>query len=336
MTQQLEGEESIKVHCLISCLCEIIKRNSSVDYRPFYFGVWDGDFVVNERDELSYFSKDISHELYLKWYEKLFGLPVHEWYNFSRSKEDNIEVLLRLLDEKPQHRTIIVHIDMSLMPERENKFHQRPFPHFLIIEKTSNEREWFMCDPDFRWEGVVSRERVLEAIRGNILGGGYYIDAINIQEPTRETVEELFKATFQEEHNELTVQIKGIVERLSAEADKRQLRQLTPALRQLKVLAIRKYSYEHAFMYLMAERDPSHKQFVSYCELIEELVQGYTSVQYLAIKLATTYRMELVQQIMVHLKRLDRVEKQIKQGLKQDFDGWCEREWAVSSRGGIQ
>ncbi|MGO4543548.1 DUF6005 family protein [Paenibacillus sp. 2TAB23] len=332
MNQPLEGEESIKVHCLISCLCEIVKRNSSVDYRPFYFGVWDGDFVVNENEELSYFSKDITHEAYLNWYTQLFGLPVKEWYDFSRSKAYNVEVLLQLLEEKPAHRSIIVHIDMALMPERENKFHQKPFPHFLMIEKTDNEDEWFMCDPDFRWEGIVRRERVLEAIRGNAFGGGYYIDAIRIQEPARENVEQLFLATFKGDRNELTAQIRGIVARLSAGGEAEQLRRLTPSLRQLKVLAIRKYGYEHAFMYLMPERDPSDSAFIRYSDLVEELVQGYTTVQYLAIKLATTYRMELVETIHTHLDRLDDVEKQIKQGLEQFFFRW--REHAAVEAGG--
>lgn len=320
--QPLEGEESIKVHCLISCLCEIVKRNSGVDYRPFYFGIWDGDFVVNERGELSYFSEEITHEAYLEWYEQLFGLTVHEWYDFTRSKEDNVNVLLQLLDGKPEHRSVIVHIDMALMPERENKFHQKPFPHFLMIEKTDNEEEWFMRDPDFRWEGIVRRERVLEAVRGNAFGGGYYIDAVRVQEPSKESVERLFLSTFKGERNELTERIKGIVAELSASGEAVQLRRLTPALRQLKVLAIRKYGYEHAFMYLMPERDPSNPEFLGYCDLIEELVQGYTTVQFLAIKLATTHRLELVKQINAHLERIDGVENQIKQGLEQYFIRW--------------
>lgn len=333
MEQTLEGEESIKVHCLLSCLCDIVKRYSSVDYRPFYFGVWDGDFEVNENDELSYFSKGITHEFYLKWYEELFGLPVQEWYDFSRSKAANVDVLLQLLDEKPDHRSIIVHIDMALMPERENKFHQKPFPHFLMVEKTDNEEEWLMRDPDFRWEGIVSRERVLEAVRGNAFGGGYYIDAVHIKEPSKEAIERLFWATFKGERNELTEQIKGIVARLSASGDAAQLRKLTPALRQLKVLAIRKYGYEHVFMYLMPERDPSNAEFLSYCDLIEELVQGYTTVQFLAIKLATTHRLALVKQLAAHLERIDDVEKRIKQGLERSFMKW--REQAAVQAGGL-
>ena len=50
-------------------------------------------------------------------------------------------------------------VDMSLLPERENKFHQKPFPHYLMISKTEKEEEWFMLDPDFRWEGNMEREK---------------------------------------------------------------------------------------------------------------------------------------------------------------------------------
>lgn len=57
-----ESMTSIKVHCLVSCFCEIIKRRSDIDFRPFYFGLWDGDFDIIEGGIISYHSENINHD----------------------------------------------------------------------------------------------------------------------------------------------------------------------------------------------------------------------------------------------------------------------------------
>ncbi|MDF2670894.1 MAG: hypothetical protein K0R67_3200, partial [Paenibacillus sp.] len=169
-------EVSIKVHCIVSCFCEIVKRNSSIDTRPFYFGVWDAAFDVTSMGEITYYQHNLTHDYFLYWFEQLFGPKVHEWYDRTRNQTDNLTTLLTLMDECPKYRSIVVQIDMSYMPERENKFHQKPFPHFLIVSKTEREEEWLMIDPDFRWEGVVQREQVIEGFLQNPFGGGFYID----------------------------------------------------------------------------------------------------------------------------------------------------------------
>lgn len=51
---------SIKVHCLVSCFCEIIKRRGDIDFRPFYFGLWDGDFDITEGGIISYHPKTLT------------------------------------------------------------------------------------------------------------------------------------------------------------------------------------------------------------------------------------------------------------------------------------
>ncbi len=50
----------IKVHCFVSCVCEVIKTEG-VDHRPYYFGVWDADFDVLENYVLTYHSNNIDH-----------------------------------------------------------------------------------------------------------------------------------------------------------------------------------------------------------------------------------------------------------------------------------
>jgi hypothetical protein len=47
----------------------------------------------------------------------------------------------------------MVMLDLFHLPERENKFNQNPFPHYLMLEKTDDPRVWQVNDPDFRWEG---------------------------------------------------------------------------------------------------------------------------------------------------------------------------------------
>ena len=118
---------SIKVHCLVSCFCEIIKRRSDIDFRPFYFGLWDGDFDITEGGIISYHSENINHDHYLLWYEKLYGMKVNEWYDHAKDKDSNVETFLQLVENKPENRYVIVMVDMSLLPERENKFHQNRF-----------------------------------------------------------------------------------------------------------------------------------------------------------------------------------------------------------------
>ena len=53
----------------------------------------------------------------------------------QKIKDSNVETFLELVENKPENRYVIVMVDMSLLPERENKFHQKPFPHYLMISK---------------------------------------------------------------------------------------------------------------------------------------------------------------------------------------------------------
>lgn len=311
----------IKVHCVVSCFCEIIRRRSKVDYRPFYFGLWDGDFDITEEGVISYHSDNINHDSYLYWYEQLYGLKVYKWYDDSKSKQENLETFLHLVETKPENRYVMVMVDMSLLPERENKFHQKPFPHYLMISETENENEWFMFDPDFRWEGNMEKEKVIDSIVNNPFGGGFFIDVPAVQEPKQEVLETYFLETFKKDYNELTVRLKELIVCM---VEKDALSNLIPAVKQIPVLAIRKYSYEHAFAYFQEAIGYSEDEFEYWCDRVEEIVQGFTNVQYKAIKMAMTKNTALLPSIIEKLDEMDKVELEMKEELERQFIQWKE------------
>jgi hypothetical protein len=324
-TVNTKEEVSIKVHCIVSCFCEVVKRRSHVDYRPFYFGVWDAPFDHTETGEITYFQNDLRHDYFLYWFEQLFGTKVNEWYDTSKDKASNLATFLDLIENCPDYRYVIVQVDLSLLPERENKFHQKPFPHFLMIAKTDHEDEWFMCDPDFRWEGVVSREKVVQAIVENPFGGGFYIDAQHFQEPTNDAVERLYTASFDKKQNELTDSLIEWIPKIAQERDGCTFSMLTLAVKQLPVLAIRKYGYEHALMYFMEQTGFSEEAFEYWANEIERVVKGFSTVQFKVMKMAMTHSVALLPSIVEQLTDMNAIELRIKQELERQFQLWKSR-----------
>lgn len=315
-------EVSIKVHCIVSCFCEIVKRSSQVDWRLFYLGVWDAEFDVTPSGAITYYQHHLSHDYFLNWFETLFGPKVHQWYDASKDREDNAATLLSLVENCPENRYIVVQIDMSCMPERENKFHQKPFPHFLMISKTEKEDEWFMLDPDFRWEGIVKKAQVMEAFLQNPFGGGFYVDAAGIGAPSPEVVERFYEASYPKQHNELTSQLKVWISKITGQQDGFELAMLMDTVKQLPVIAIRKYSYEHALMYFNDSAGVPYEQFDHWTDRIEELVQGYSNIQYRTIKMAMTGSAIKLSGIMKRLDELDALELSIKQEVQRQFMLW--------------
>jgi hypothetical protein len=226
------------------------------------------------------------------------------------------------MDECPKYRSIVVQIDMSYMPERENKFHQKPFPHFLIISKTEREEEWLMIDPDFRWEGVVQREQVIEAFLQNPFGGGFYIDALSVHPPAPEPLQRFYAASFDKNYNDLTWKLKELIRKMALEQDGYTRTMLVQAVKQLPVIAIRKYSYEHALMYLNDQVGAPYMEFEHWCDKIEQLVQGFSNVQYRAMKLAMTGRTSMLPGILQSLDEMDIVELDIKQEVQRKYLQW--------------
>ncbi|MFJ7915695.1 MULTISPECIES: DUF6005 family protein [unclassified Lysinibacillus] len=312
----------IKVHCFVSCVCEVIKRSEGVDHRPYYFGVWDADFDVLDNGVLTYHSDQIDHHFFQTWYEMLYGIKLYKWYDDKQSKQENINKLLKLLENKSPHQHVMVMLDLSMLPERENKFHQRPFPHYVMLESTENEEDWFMYDPDFRWEGILPKERILAAIQEPTVGGGYYFNSETIIAPTTEMVEAYFNTCIKLHCNPLTDAITEIIKKYIAGKEQENMSKLPTALKQLPVIAIRKYAYEHAFAFFGEALGHDEESFDTWCDDIERLVNGYTTIQYRVMKLAMTQDLLLAKDIFLKLEEQNLLEFKIKQGLQECFQAW--------------
>lgn len=319
----------IKVHCFVSCVCEIIKRTSGVDHRPFYFGVWDADFSVNADKVLSYHSPHTRHEDFREWYRQLYGIQIHEWFDADAPKEQNIATLNELLYARPPGRQIMVMLDMYRLPERENKFQQNPFPHYVMLETTDNPEEWFMSDPDFRWEGILPRAMILDSIRSPAAAGGFYFDDLDIRHSADETVAAYFAQCMKPENNPFTDALRAILRAHLDDQASLPLEHLTLAFREIPVMAIRKYAYEHAFAWFLEQRgeqvDETNCVFEGWCDDIERLVKTYTRIQFRAMKLVMSRDRSLVTGIERLLDEQDDREFRIKQALQSLFDEWWQQ-----------
>ncbi|AXT40306.1 phosphopantetheine-binding protein [Alteromonas sp. BL110] len=318
--------EDIKVHCFVSCLCESIKASPKVDHRPFYFGVWDADVVVTEEFTLAYHDESVSHDFFIQWYKRIYGVEVAPWYDNTKTKAQNIAELESLLDNATDSQNIMVMLDMYLLPERENKFNQNPFPHYVMLKKTDNQQRWFMSDPDFRWEGEVERTDVINAITSPHVAGGYLFDSNDIAPSSLETITEYFKATFLPNHNVLTDAIRKIVV-AHRDYPNGKGAHLGEALKQIPVLAIRKYAYEHGFAYFWRDIGFPEVTFELWCDEIEKLVSTYKAIQYRAIKLSELAKESketatLFEEIIRLLDEQDSTEKKIKSKLNDVYCEW--------------
>ncbi|TXC91622.1 Petrobactin biosynthesis protein AsbE [Metabacillus litoralis] len=316
----------IKVHCFVSCVCEVIKKKQGVDHRPYYFGVWDADFDIQE-GILTYHSNDIDHDFFQLWYELLYGIKLNKWYDENKSKQENIDIMLELIEKKSQNDHVMVMLDLSMLPERENKFNQKPFPHYVMIEKTANDDEWFMFDPDFRWEGRLPKEKILHAILDPSVKGGYMFNSESLIPPNSKTIEAYFNTCIKHTCNPIINAVSEIIKLYTAGEKRDHISELTLALKQLPVLAIRKYAYEHAFAYLFECLGENDKEFEYWCDEIERLVKGFTTIQYRAMKLAITKDLSLLQEIESKLAEQNILEFKIKKGLQHYFDKWVRNQY---------
>jgi len=229
-------------------------------------------------------------------------------------------------------------IDMYRLPERENKFNANPFPHYVMLETTDDPDVWMMLDPDFRWEGELPKDRILHAIESPAVAGGYVFDSNEIQPTNNTALRDYFIDSFYEHQNPMTDAVQHVV---NHHQETEQFEQLPEALKQLPVLAIRKYAFEHglAFFYLALGYDleAGLDEFEELCVVIEELVESYKLIQYRAMKLAQIAQQPELddkqrnvknQAILLEIKQLledqNNREFQVKKRLKTLFDQWSE------------
>ncbi|KMO34439.1 phosphopantetheine-binding protein, partial [Methylobacterium variabile] len=311
----------LKIHCFVSCVCDGLKARG-IDHRPFYFLIWDAEFAITDEFRLAYHSDAMDHEAFRYWFERLYGVPVVSWYDHSRSKDDNVAVLLDLLERRAPDERVMVMLDMFHLPERENKFNQNPFPHYLMVGLTDDPALWQVRDPDFRWEGVIERERMLNAIRQPSVAGGYRFDPARARPPADADLAAFFEACFNPDANPLIDAVRAVV---SAHAEGRgglRLADVGEALRELPVITIRKWAYEHGFAFFWRALRWPDAEFQRICDEIEALVNGLTALHYGILKLARTADPTQVPPIMARLDALDAAEFALKRRLAAAYAAW--------------
>ncbi|KUP06132.1 Petrobactin biosynthesis protein AsbE [Bacillus coahuilensis p1.1.43] len=318
----------IKVHCFVSCVCEVINKAEGVDHRPYYFGVWDSDFFI-ENHVLHYHSPNTNHEFFKDWYKTLYGIELVKWYDPTKSVQENQLHLCDLVEHKKEYEQIMVMIDLSYLPERENKFHTKPFPHYVMVEKMDDEESWFMWDPDFRWEGKVSKERILESMEEPTVGGGYIFSTEQLVPPTELTVEAYFATCMKLDTYPMTEAVQKIIHNYVDSESETSRPSLKDSLRHLPVLAIRKYAYEHAYAYFWERLGFDEDWFETWCDKIELLVKGYTLIQYKAMKYDRMPSESLLTEIDQIIHNQFHLESQIKHGLMNCFHQWKESQQSV-------
>lgn len=322
-TEGVHGEMpyDLKIHCFVSCVCDGLKKRG-IDHRPFYFLIWDAEFTITDGFRLAYHSDATDHEGFRYWFERLYGVPLVAWYDHSRSKEENVATLLECLDARAPDECIMVMLDMFHLPERENKFNQNPFPHYLLLELTDDPALWQVRDPDFRWEGLIERDRLLNAIRQPTVAGGYRFDHARAHPPAEADLAAFFEASFRPETNPLTDAVRAIV---LAHAEGRGglvLAGIGEALRELPVMSIRKWAYEHGFAFFWRALRWPDPEFQRICDEIESLVNGLTALHYAVLKLARTGDRALVAPILERLDALDALEFSLKRQLAAAWAAW--------------
>ncbi|CZF85401.1 acyl carrier protein [Grimontia celer] len=320
---QEEEFEDVKVHCFVSCVCESLKRKG-IDHRPFYFGVWDATFTISENYQLQYHSDEINHGSFLDWYHRLYGVALDPWYDEGKTKQDNIEEMQRLLATKAETSHLMVMLDMYQLPERENKFNQNPFPHYVMLENTHDPKTLFMSDPDFRWEGELESARIFNAISQPSVAGGYLLDETGLKHADDRDVQAYFEACFIADGNPLTSAIRRILDAHVRGYAGIKLTDLSLALREIRVIAVRKYAYEHGFAFFWRALGLPDDDFEIWCDVIEELIQTYSRIQYQIMKLAETGDLDLQVEIYALLNKQDRTEFRIKKRLNEVYRDWCE------------
>ena len=310
----------IKVHCVVSCLSQALKDKGGIDHRPLYIGLWDGQVVVDERMQLSYHAQDIDHGFYLDWARRLFGLRVTRWYDDDAPKADNLKRLQDLLTDWRAGTYVMPMVDMFLLPTRDNKFAQDPFPHYALLEPTADPATWMMRDPDFRWEGPVPAADLRAAFLRETVAGGYVFDNADAHPARDDGIQAIFAATFDPDAVPLIEAMRRIVQ---AHATILPRPDLEDALRELPVIAIRKYAYEHALAIFGDIEGTDHDAFEECCDRIAALHGGLNAAHLRAVAYARGGDADDLARVMADLDALTALER----GIKATVAEWHARWW---------
>lgn len=339
----LEYDEDIKLHCFVSCLSEVLKRRG-IDQRVLYFGVWDSELVVTSDCVISYHSETIRHDFFVEWFERLFGIAARSFYRPHLDKEENVRRLVSLVETRASFEHVMVMLDMHRLPERKNEFNKDPFPHYLMLGTTIDQDSWMMWDPDYRWEGIVERERVLHALRHPAVNGGYVFSEKGARPPDRSAIIAYYEACMVLDENPMTEAIRHVVSAHLSGIDESgnplELEHLSEALAEVPILSIRKYAYEHGLAFFFRELGLEEEEFDEWCEVIADLVKTYKNIQFQAVRLAQSAQSNIAEKIFALLCEQDDRERRIKGRLHEVYLAWKgqgeQQKWAQTASGGTR
>lgn len=323
----LEVYEDVKIHCVASNLAEIVKRFPELDHRILYFAVSDANACINDRFVLTYHDENINHDIFFNWYERLYGMPIQAWYDKQASKENNLAILESLVKNREQGQHILVMLDMFHLPERENEFNKDPFPHYVMLGPTNNPDLWFMYDPDYRWEGVFKKDRILNAVAQPTVSGGYVFSEQGARPTPAEEVNAFFDASVVRDANPVTDMIRAIISAHIKGEDKNgeplPMDNLIKAVEEIPVMSPRKYAYEHGFAFFWRELGLPEPEFDDWCDVIDELAKTYKLIQFNAMKLSMTKKETFAEKVFQLLDQQDEREFKLKHRLIEVKDMWA-------------
>lgn len=325
----LEVYEDVKIHCVASNLAEVVKRFPQLDHRILYFAVSDANACIDDRFVLTYHDENINHDIFFDWYERLYGMPITSWYDKQASKDENLATLESLVQKRESGQHIMVMLDMFHLPERENEFNKNPFPHYVMLGPTNNPDLWFMYDPDYRWEGVFSKDRILNAVAQPTVSGGYVFSELGARATPAEEVNAFFDASVVRDTNPVTDLIRAIINAHVKGEDKNgeplPLENLIKAVEEIPVMSPRKYAYEHGFAFFWRELGLPEQEFDDWCDVIDELAKTYKLIQFNAMKLSATKKDVFAEKIFQLLDQQDEREFKLKQRLIEVKDIWVRK-----------
>jgi acyl carrier protein len=325
----LEVYEDVKIHCVASNLAEVVKRFPQLDHRILYFAVSDANACIDDRFVLTYHDENINHDIFFDWYERLYGMPITSWYDKQASKDENLATLESLVQKRESGQHIMVMLDMFHLPERENEFNKNPFPHYVMLGPTNNPDLWFMYDPDYRWEGVFSKDRILNAVAQPTVSGGYVFSELGARATPAEEVNEFFDASVVRDANPVTDLIRAIINAHVKGEDKNgeplPLENLIKAVEEIPVMSPRKYAYEHGFAFFWRELGLPEQEFDDWCDVIDELAKTYKLIQFNAMKFSATKKDVFAEKLFQLLDQQDEREFKLKQRLIEVKDIWVRK-----------
>ena len=324
----LEVYEDVKIHCVASNLAEVVKRFPELDHRILYFAVSDANACIDDQYVLTYHDENINHDIFFNWYERLYGMPIRPWYDKHASKEKNLATLESLVQNREQGQHILVMLDMFHLPERENEFNKDPFPHYVMLGPTNNPDLWFMYDPDYRWEGVFNKDRILNAVAQPTVSGGYVFSEEGARATPVEEVNAFFEASVIRDANPVTDMIRAIITAHVNGKDKNgeplPMENLIKAVEEIPVMSPRKYAYEHGFAFFWRELGLPEPEFDDWCDVIDELAKTYKLIQFNAMKLSATKNQTFAEKLFQLLDQQDEREFKLKQRLIEVKTIWAE------------